>query len=217
MTETNPVCLDCAQGFHFDCLLGEEGKCCCGDRGSSSGSENEGLSTGLRDGLKWAKSDTQIRDRKSTGRKRAAKLYPIDSDNGCEWRTLLFAGGGLYPIIGCTDGNMKHRHHGPILATTANVEGNVHRICDACHRVWHVCNDAFVKEFMRTVAWLPHDSDSHAPVDILKLASISEKTRIDLSLERFKYKAYKRGRDDYREMLEGLEHSGELINPYLGI
>lgn len=213
-------CLDCAQGFHEDCELAEEGCCCGGTESNENGtlvSGNDKLSTGLRDGLAWAKSDSSIRDRKSTGRKRAAKLFPIDPNSPCEWRSLLFAGGGLFPILGCLEGNMKHRHHGPILATTANVEGNVHRICDPCHRVWHVANDAFVRGYITTVVWLPHDGQTTAPVETLRLANTSEKLRIDLSLERFRYTPYKKIEHDYRELLEAFEASGQIINPWLGV
>lgn len=215
-----PVCIDCAQGFHFDCyrvVEENEERCCCGGEDNTSRSESDQSKSGIRDGLLWAKSDADIRDRKSTGRKRAAKLYPINSTDACEWRGLLFAGGGLYPIIGCVDGNMTHRHHGPIFATTANVEGNVHRICDPCHRVFHVCNDAFVLEYTRTVLWRPHDNTTQAPVELLKLGSVSEKMRIDLSTERFKYRPYRKADHDYKELLESLEREGETINPFLGI
>lgn len=210
------VCLECAQGWHFDCLKPVEGKeCCCDDETSQSGNEN--VSTGVRDGMAWAKRDSAIRDRKSTGRKRAAVLFPIQPDDPCEWRNLLFAGGGLYPIMGCTNGLQKHRHHGPVILTTANVAGNLHRICDPCHRTWHVCNDGFVKEFVRSVIWLPHDPDTTAPEPLLVMANISEKIRGEMSRGRFNFRGYRKGEHDYRDMLEELGAAGEVINPWLGI
>lgn len=214
------MCFDCAQGFHFDCYSTVDGNCCCGglnDGRETSEQSGEKLSTGLRDGLVWAKADAQIRDIKSTGRKRAAKLYPIDVHGDCEWRSLLFAGGGITPIIGCSSGTMKHRHHGPIMLTTVNIEGNVHRICDPCHRVWHVCNDAYAKDFIQTVLWVPHDPFTQAPVEILKLAGVSEKIRIDMSFERRDKRTYRKAEHDYRELLDSLQERAEVVNPWLGI
>lgn len=210
-------CLECSQGFHFDCELNHDPEkvCCC--QGVDNDNESNPKSSGRRDGMAWSKSDASIRDLKSTGRKRAAVLFPIDDSAACEWKNLLYAGGGAFPIIGCVVGTMKHRHHGPIILTTANVEGNVHRICDSCHRIWHVCNDGMVLEFARSVRWLPHDEQTKAPVDLLTLSSVSEKLRIDESLGRFKYRPYKKAEHDYAAMLESASQNSEVVNPWLGI
>jgi len=45
---------------------------------------------------------SDITDITSTGRKRAAMMYPIFKDMKCEWSGLRFAGGGVEPIIGCS-------------------------------------------------------------------------------------------------------------------
>ena len=90
----------------------------------------------------------------STGRKRAAELYPIDADAPCEWRGKRNCGGGRVPIIGCYAGKQKHRHHGPVKRTTRNERGNVHRICTACHVHWHELNDLEYDE--REYELLPH-------------------------------------------------------------
>lgn len=87
------------------------------------------------------KSDDEIRDPKSTGRKRAALLFPLDPESNCEWMGLTNCGGGEFPIIGCVDGKQEHRHHGPDKDTLNNATGNVHRICDNCHNIWHSQND----------------------------------------------------------------------------
>jgi hypothetical protein len=87
------------------------------------------------------KLDSSLVDPQSTGRKRAAKLYPLDKTKPCEWREVLHAGGGLHPIMGCVDGKQQARHHGPDYNTLNNDPGNVHRICHRCHNVWHVNND----------------------------------------------------------------------------
>ena len=96
-----------------------------------------------------------LRDPRSTGRKRAAELYPLDRDAPCEWRGQRNCGGGRRPIIGCYDGNQQHRHHGPVKRTTRNESGNVHRICDDCHVHWHELNDLIYDE--ADYNKLPHD------------------------------------------------------------
>lgn len=87
------------------------------------------------------KEPNEIKDRQSTGRKRAALLYPITPDSPCEWQRLSNCGGGKHPIIGCANGRQQHRHHGPNKDTLQNGPGNVHRICDNCHNIWHSQND----------------------------------------------------------------------------
>lgn len=91
--------------------------------------------------LRFAKSDETVRDPASTGRKRAAALYPITDGAICEWSRLALAGGGKYPIVGCVGGKQENRHHGPDKNTLNNAEGNVHRICAHCHNLWHHLND----------------------------------------------------------------------------
>lgn len=87
------------------------------------------------------KSDDEVRDPKSTGRKRAAVLFPLKPESACEWEGLTNCGGGQFPIIGCYEGKQEHRHHGPDKDTLNNSAGNVHRICDDCHNLWHSQND----------------------------------------------------------------------------
>lgn len=86
-------------------------------------------------------NDSTLRDQQSTGRKRAAVMYPLDSDADCEWKMQKNCGGGEHPIIGCTDGKQQARHHGPDKNTLNNDYGNVHRICHTCHNRWHSKND----------------------------------------------------------------------------
>ena len=88
------------------------------------------------------KRDAALRDQQSTGRKRAARAYPLFRDQPCEWRTKTRCGGGTAPIKGCDDGTQQARHHGPDKSTLNNDEGNVWRICNGCHARWHVANDA---------------------------------------------------------------------------
>ncbi len=101
-----------------------------GPRGRNSGAHVRSL-----------KSDDDVRDPKSTGRKRAAVLFPLVPESDCEWKGLANCGGGKYPIVGCLEGKQEHRHHGPDKNTLNNSAGNVHRICDNCHNIWHSQND----------------------------------------------------------------------------
>jgi hypothetical protein len=87
------------------------------------------------------KSDNALRDQQSTGRKRAAIMYPLDPDAECDWKLRKNCGGGKFPIVGCLDGKQDARHHGPDKNTLNNEQGNVHRICHTCHNRWHARND----------------------------------------------------------------------------
>lgn len=107
-----------------------------------------------------------LRDPKSTGRKRAAVLYPIDNDSPCEWRGKRNCGGGLRPVVGCYDGTQQHRHHGPVKDTTRNELGNVHRICSSCHVHWHELNDLIYDE--KKYNLLPHQPEIAEDKEIIE-------------------------------------------------
>lgn len=97
------------------------------------------------------KRDQSLKDQQSTGRKRAARAYPLDRTSACEWQGLEQVGGGDKPITGCgvikdgvisaAPGFQQNRHHGPDKNTLNNEPGNVHRICARCHNEWHAKND----------------------------------------------------------------------------
>lgn len=90
------------------------------------------------------KPDAALKDQQSTGRKRAANLYPLDRERACEWQDAFpenLKGGGTRPIdFGC-DNYQEARHHGPDKNTLNNEPGNVHRICHWHHNNWHARND----------------------------------------------------------------------------
>lgn len=93
------------------------------------------------------KTDASLKDQQSTGRKRAAQLYPLNPEAYCEWSGKTKQGGGPHPIDGCgirsgtNIGLQQARHHGPDKNTLNNESGNVHRICTPCHNEWHAKND----------------------------------------------------------------------------
>lgn len=126
------ACPDCAMGMHFAC---PSNPCCCDGVSVAEVIEDD------PEDFRGYKRDSTLKDQQSTGRKRAAKLYPLDKESSCEWQGLRFAGGGQFPIVGCTSGLQQSRHHGPDKNTLNNDEGNVHRICHFCHNRWHTLND----------------------------------------------------------------------------
>ena len=134
------ACFRCATNLHEECIRPSATTCCCAGealaRISTEQSQEE-----LTDGLVWQKPPSEVKDVKSTGRKRAAVLYPLDRTGSCEWRGLKFAGGGKFPVVGCLAGLQECRHHGPDKNTLNNEPGNVHRICTRCHNRWHTLND----------------------------------------------------------------------------
>lgn len=86
------------------------------------------------------KRDAALKDQQSTGRKRAARWFPLDRDAPCEWKGLSNCGGAI-GILGCHEGTQQARHHGPDKSVSNNEVGNVHRICHACHNRWHAANN----------------------------------------------------------------------------
>lgn len=154
------ACLSCGRGFYDECYTPDENGTACGLLEISNPSAPV-----LTPGLEWQKDDSKIEDPKSTGRKRAAKLYPLDREAPCEWRGLKFAGGNK-PIVGCANGFQRQRHHGPDKDTLNNVRENVHLICDDCHGRWHTVNDeGYI--FAEAANMMPHDKETQATVEEL--------------------------------------------------
>lgn len=145
-------CLACGRGFHKEC-------------------DNSGCVNCHPDVVKMVKSlatvggsrgaplkdPENVTDKFSTGRKRAAKLYPLWKKKPCEWQGKKNCGGGK-PIVGCYKGLQQHRHHGPVKEVLRNEPGNVHRICNNCHARWHAVNDDEYNE----EEW---DKTEHKPED----------------------------------------------------
>jgi hypothetical protein len=147
-------CFSCLRGLHATCRHTDNNPCSCygfnhetisdgvgSDEGDneSSGPHTSGTDSTKR--FRRTKPDAALKDQQSTGRKRAAGLYPLNRDADCEWRFGLSCGGGESPIQGCIDGKQLARHHGPEKNTLNNDPGNVHRICHHCHNRWHAAND----------------------------------------------------------------------------
>lgn len=199
--ELKPLaCHACLLGLHAECITpditevaGPEGVvriasgCCCGGVDYLDSPE---VGTGLSKGHVGPRvlNPSEITDPTSTGRKRAAQLYPIFKDMLCEWSGLKYAGGGVVPIIGC-GGNLIQPnskagdggdvHHGPDKNTVNNAPGNVHRICKSCHHAWHAANDVYYgkkrppadEQWLPSVAYVQHDPSTRAADEELEAAN----------------------------------------------
>lgn len=183
-------CFACRSGFHHECHVWwhwDEPDCCCGgevkftatgevkfDGDVSEESGHREVDSGyIQDGYEATKDLADYKDPVSTGRKRAAEMYPISPGMVCEWAGLKKAGGGVVPIVGCVGRPASDRHHGPDKNTMNNAPGNLHRICDFCHNTWHALNDphygerpVHTKPFIPMgelgVDWFEHDAETKA-------------------------------------------------------
>lgn len=100
------------------------------------------------------KNDDAVTDQQSTGRKRAAKLYPLKDANGnklpCDYMhkkdalpnymEVQIDGCGVRP--GTMPGPAQARHHNDY-NTLNNERENVALLCHACHNLLHSRNDPF--------------------------------------------------------------------------
>lgn len=151
----NGLCIECRRGFLCGvCKIptpttagasNEDSPGTESTNSDESGNDNE-AGSGADDSAKpqkvrSQKRDAALKDQQSTGRKRAARAYPLHRDQPCEWRNKVGQGGGNFPIKGCDNGLQQSRHHGPDKNTLNNEDGNVHRICHTCHNRWHAAND----------------------------------------------------------------------------
>jgi hypothetical protein len=121
------------------------------------------------------------KDQQSTGRKYAARHFPLAKDQACEWQGQSNCGGGIYPIIGCIAGLQQARHHGPDKDVNNNESTNLHRICHFCHNRWHAANDPEYN-WDRSSEYPPHNprpmtSEEAQQSAFLSLKSIASKTK----------------------------------------
>ena len=147
------ACWKCVPGWHAECLEPGPEHCCCWGTHESLGT----MAVVPLDTRTIEKAGEDMKDVLSTGRKRAARDFPIPSVEAggmqCEFAWLANAGGGVHPIVGCRgtfiadikeatgDFVPGNAHHGPDKSVLNNNVGNVHRICPSCHNRWHALND----------------------------------------------------------------------------
>ena len=145
-------CFSCLRGFHKTCRSDSNNPCECDhdlkDKLTVITAEQILTDDDLPEPVKnphRLKRDQSLRDQQSTGRKRAARMYPLQKDQPCQWFNQRNVGGGTVPIIGCgidsVPGLQQNRHHGPDKNTLNNEPGNVWLICARCHNTWHSKND----------------------------------------------------------------------------
>lgn len=157
-------CLACARGFTDECLRDIP----CGTKEENnitetnvgfinkySGTPDTPPPVAKKVGRPVKTDEDDIKDPHSTGRKRAAALYPLDKRLQCEWRDHINCGGGRYPIAGCTTGLQENLHHGPDKHTLNNSRNNIHKICSNCHNRWHAANDPEYDDSCRTMQHSP--------------------------------------------------------------
>ncbi len=134
-------CPACGRGFHDEC---EKGCTNCHPDVIKIAKSLSNIGSGNGVGAP-TKNPEDVKDKFSTGRKRAAQLYPLFKDKPCDWQGQKNCGGGS-PIVGCINGMQQDRHHGPVKQVLRNEPGNVHRICKNCHARWHAINDPIYDE-----------------------------------------------------------------------
>ena len=175
-------CPSCCATEHLFCTNPdiEEMVCCC----ISLPPVDEPLVIGGKERGGQVKSEFDVTDVESTGRKRCAILFPLTDDMICEWAKLKEAGGGVEPIIGCLGNKATNRHHGPDKNTLNNKPENVHRICTFCHNYWHARNDEFygkrpggTEPFipLGDHAWSGHNYESVASPEELVIEALRRK------------------------------------------
>ncbi len=152
-------CTSCGRGFHSECDIG------CNDCHGTRDRAVKSIST-VGDGRGAPlKEPEDVKDKFSTGRKRAAYLWPLFRDKPCEWQGKKNCGGGKHPIVGCIDGLQQARHHGPVKQVLRNEPGNVHRICHTCHNRWHANNDPDYDEEANEL--LKHSPESAEELELI--------------------------------------------------
>jgi len=156
-------CTACGRGFHDECDTGCQ-NCHVDYRQLAKSISTIGGERGAP-----TKDPENVKDVLSTGRKRAAKLYPIFKGKPCEWQGLKNCGGGT-PIVGCINGIQTDRHHGPVKLPLRNEPGNVHRICSHCHNRWHAVNDPIYNEE-------EYDKTKHEPEPATELELIANEAK----------------------------------------
>jgi hypothetical protein len=165
-------CLACANGYYTECLHPLDDDIPCGLVLSVEITLKENdTSAKLRGGQ--VKDAADITDVQSTGRKRAADMYPISEGMNCEWQGLAFAGGGVVTSIGCINNLATAIHHGPDKNTLNNNPENVHRICAKCHNWWHAQNDEFYGS-------RPSGTEPFIPLDTHKWSAHNPTEKTDL-------------------------------------
>ena len=165
------MCVNCAADF-------PDPFCLWSDEGCRQNEEVEEVATDFEFGTEPTE-ERVMKDPVSTGRKRAAVLYPISGGQVCDWAFRKNAGGGIDPIIGCTGRPASHIHHGPDKSTLNNDKSNISIVCEFCHNRWHVANDKYYgKRPEDNSTWIPHVNIIGR--EIQPLSTIQKATKMEI-------------------------------------
>ncbi len=117
------------------------------------------------------KNDDAVTDQQSTGRKRAAKMYPLSDENGKKLPCDFAGKKAVLPsfmevqIDGCgvragtMPNNAQARHHHDY-NTLNNERSNVGLLCVPCHNLLHAKNDPYKdKIYERILGFKPKTED----------------------------------------------------------
>src|SRR4030095_9820924 len=118
-----------------------------------------------------------FKDPVSTGRKRAAVMYPLSPGQVCDWAWREICGGGIEPITGGTGRPATHIHHGPDKSTLNNDRSsNISLICEFCHNRWHAANDKYylTARPVDNSTWLPDIPEGR---EMFQLSDIQKATK----------------------------------------
>lgn len=174
------VCPYCVVGFPESFCLWP------GDCSRTAGRENDDTEphTGTVE-FDESEGTREYKDAISTGRKRAAALYPIAVGQVCEWAWKKQCGGGILPVFGCTGRPATNIHHGPDKSTLNNSRDNISIICTFCHNRWHAANDKFYPQPRPTNGeeWLPIPPEGKS---ISPLAGMVKADKSEILLEEMK-------------------------------
>jgi hypothetical protein len=158
MANINIVCAYCAIGHPPSfCLLEIDGGCLSKTTDEKVDSLESILYMASEVGEELS-TERVYKDAVSTGRKRAADLYPISVGQVCAWAWSKKCGGGVEPITGCTGRPATNIHHGPDKSTFSNEASNISVICTFCHNRYHIANDKYYTEPRpeNGASWLPN-------------------------------------------------------------
>jgi hypothetical protein len=168
------ICVPCWRGLHGACnALFFEDECSCTHVAAPAvGSFKSQIGNALqlepeepdtRHITRRNKDDQAVTDPQSTGRKRAAKLYPLRNSDGspipCDLagkKSPTLPGYYKVQIDGCgirqgsLAANAQSRHHWSY-NTLDNERSNIGLLCHSCHNLIHARNDEFKADIYETL------------------------------------------------------------------
>jgi hypothetical protein len=169
------ICIPCWKGLHGACnALYFDDQCSCDHKQTSTTQAAVGSFKSLIGNAlnldpeepdtrsttrapRRQKDDQAVTDPQSTGRKRAAKLYPLRTETGdpipCDLankKSPTLPGYYKVQIDGCGIRQGQSRHHWSY-NTLDNERSNIGLLCHSCHNLIHARNDEFKADIYETL------------------------------------------------------------------